>query len=231
MAASIALLDHTPVGNMNLPAVKICGFIDRQNLWEVAAIDGVDAVGLNFYPKSKRAISAELASKWQSEQNPREFGVIVVGVFVNAGLDQIRRLHGEGIIDVAQLHGTELPSDVADLVDRGIPVIKAHGLKSSTDLERIPLFPTNYHLIDAFAPGVWGGTGEAVDWSLLANWSKRGPASRRLVLSGGITPENAREAAERVKPSMIDVASGVEVSSGIKDVNLVKTLVKSLTDS
>jgi len=86
-------------------------------------------------------------------------------------------------------------------------------------------------LIDAFAPGVWGGTGEAVDWSLLANWSKRGPASRRLVLSGGITPENAREAAERVKPSMIDVASGVEVSSGIKDVNLVKTLVKSLTDS
>ncbi len=228
MAASIALLDHTPVGNSNLPAVKICGFIDSKNLRSVAAIDGVNAVGLNFYPKSKRAITREIAQAWQDEQNIREFGVIVVGVFVNAGLDEIRRLHGEGIIDVAQLHGTELPSDVADLVDRGIPVIKAHGLKSSADLNRIPLFPTNYHLIDAFAPGVWGGTGETVDWSLLAHWAETGSASRRLVLSGGINPENAREAAARVKPSMLDVASGVEASPGIKDVESVKTLVKSL---
>lgn len=231
MAASIALLDHTPVGNLNLPALKICGFIDPQNLRAVAAIDGVDAVGLNFYPKSKRAITKEIAQAWQDEQNIREFGVIVIGVFVNPSLHEVEELFARGLIDVAQLHGTESPEVVAHLMEQGIPVIKAHGLKSAEDLGSIDAFATPYHLIDAFAPGVWGGTGETVDWSLLADWSMSGPASRRLVLSGGITPENARQAAVQVKPSMLDVASGVETSPGIKDVNIVKTLVKSLTYS
>ena len=231
MAASIALLDRAPVGNSNLPAVKICGFTELSNLCEIAAIDGVDAIGLNFFPKSKRAITRETALDWKARWNLRELGVLIIGVFVNPTSSEVIQLHQDGIIDVAQLHGTEPPSQVAELIGQGIPVIKAHGLKSRDDLDAIESYSTPYHLIDAFAPGVWGGTGETVDWSLLRDWASSGPSSRRIVLSGGIRPDNVEAAASEVHPSMIDVASGVETSPGIKSADYVKNLLNQLNNS
>ncbi|QQL44025.1 phosphoribosylanthranilate isomerase [Sulfuriroseicoccus oceanibius] len=227
MAASIALLDQAPVGNSNLPAVKICGFTDLANLREIAAIDGVNAIGLNFFPKSKRYVTPATAREWTSAWDRKADGVVTVGVFVNAEQRQIIELFTSGVIDVAQLHGTESADEVSALTARGIPVIKAHGIRNAADINAMTQHPTAYHLVDAFAPGEWGGTGETVDWSLLTNWGDSHP-SHRLVLSGGLKPENIAEAVLCVHPAMVDVASGVESAPGVKDANRVKTFVTAI---
>jgi len=227
MAASIALLDQAPVGNPNLPAVKICGFTDLGNLREIAAIDGVNAIGLNFFPKSKRYISPETAREWTRSWNRQSDHVITVGVFVNAESTCIVDLFHSGVIDVAQLHGTESTAEVDALMAHGIPVIKAHGIRNAADIDAMTDHPTAYHLVDAFAPGEWGGTGESVDWSLLSNWSGRHP-QHRLILSGGLTPENVAAAVDIVHPAMVDVASGVESAPGSKDAIRVKTFVTAI---
>ena len=210
--------------------VKVCGFREEQNLQDVIAT-GVDAIGLNFWPRSKRYVTPELATAWvagfaQADQSR----VLRIGVFVDPSDDEVLALWASKTIQVAQLHGNEPPSQVQRLMAHGIPVIKAVGLRDISDMARATATGTQYVLVDAFAPGEFGGTGRQVDWTAVRNAWDRHP-NVRLILSGGITPQNASDALSVVRPQMLDVASGVESAPGRKDLDLCRQLVAAVRNA
>jgi phosphoribosylanthranilate isomerase len=199
-------------------SLKICGVTlatDAERLAEM----GIDALGANFWPQSKRYLDPATAGFL------RDLGgkILRVGVFVNAGPDLPRRLVEEGLIDVVQLHGDETPADAAVFRDAGIPFLKAIGVKGLADLELAREFGAAGILLDAHAPGVYGGTGQTIDWALARNFAEQNP-DLPLILAGGITPENVAKAVQAVRPAALDVASGAEIRPGVKDFAKVAAL-------
>ena len=217
---AIALLDEaTASGRV---AVKVCGIRDRESLVAVAAA-GVDAVGMNFWPRSKRFVPPAEAAGWVAAAPPQ---VLRVGIFVDPGDDEVLAAWGAGTIHAAQLHGNEPPAQCARLMAAGVPVIKAVGLRVQDDLARAAASGTPYVLVDAFAPGIFGGTGRTVDWATVRAAWDRVPAVR-LVLSGGLNPANVAAAVRAVRPAMVDAASGVESAPGVKDLAKVREFVSA----
>lgn len=205
-------------------SLKICGVRSRQDALRLAAMK-VDALGVNFWPDSKRYLDPNEAG-WLREM---EGAILRVGVFVNAdpmaAMDLVRR----GWIDVVQLHGDETPEDAAPFCDAGIPFFKAIGVKGLEDLSSAVRFGANALLMDAHAPGVYGGTGATFDWNTAVSFHREHP-HLPLILAGGITPRNAAEAVAAVRPAALDVASGAESSPGVKDFDKVAALLDSLGD-
>jgi phosphoribosylanthranilate isomerase len=135
-------------------------------------------------------------------------------VFVNAHLDEVVAAADANLLTLVQLHGDEGPSYCAEVARRtGAKVIKAARVQASADVQALRAFHTDFHLLDAYAPGVPGGTGETFGWDL----ARAHPRDRPLLLSGGLTPANVAEGIAAVRPFAVDVASGVEASPGIKD--------------
>ena len=194
------------------PRVKFCGFIEREGIQSAIAA-GADAIGLNFWPGSKRHVPPETARTWFDNGRP---AITRAGVFVNPRLEEVVSLLHSGLIDVAQLHGDESPAFTRSLLAEGVPVIRAFGFADETSLHRALEHGTPYLLADAPAPGAYGGTGRIIDWESLAGAARHHP-DIRLILSGGLNPGNAAAASAAVHPAMLDAASGVEVSPGIKD--------------
>ena len=184
---------------------------------------GVDALGANFWPKSKRYLDPESAGFLAS----LEGRILRVGVFVNAGTELPAKLFDSGWIDVAQLHGDEPESEILELQTRGIPVIRALGIASEEDLERAADCPADAVLLDAHAPGVYGGTGETIDWTAARRFVSNHP-EKPVILAGGITPENAADAAQTVRPCALDTASGSESAPGIKNFQKVAAMLQSI---
>jgi phosphoribosylanthranilate isomerase len=203
--------------------IKICGVtsaVDAQR----AAEFGADAIGLNFYPGSRRYLATEAATE-VAAAIPR--GVRKVGVFVNAdpkfACDEFDRLD----LDLIQLAGDETTEYLQSLGGR--PVMKAFRprLDDPASFISIKAFLANAELqhcmprlllIDTFQPGEYGGTGRATDWPrLLQLWNEIQGRAPALVLAGGLTPKNVRAAIQSVRPAAVDVASGVESSAGLKD--------------
>lgn len=196
--------------------IKICG-ITRNEDHLAAGLAGADRVGLNFYPRSKRYLSAEAAGLIDLESEPKP-----IGVFVNADVsticNQIQRYALAGV----QLHGDEPPEFLADLPD--LPIVRARRMDDrgvaaiAADLEaceaagRLP----DAVLVDAYTLGHYGGTGETVSWAGLADYRKW-LGNIPLILAGGLTAENVAEAIRTVRPYGVDTASGVECSPGVKD--------------
>ncbi len=205
-------------------SLKICGVTsaaDAQGLVEC----GVAALGVNFWPLSKRYISPDDAAPWLRAVRG---SILRVGVFVNAAVDFIAELHAQGLIDVAQLHGDESPEDLQQLLERGIPCIKAIGIRDEDDLAQLASYSAaNALLLDTAAPGVYGGTGATFDWSLAIEAMLRHP-EMPILLAGGITPSNAAEAIAKVHPAAIDIASGAESAPGVKDFHKVKALQSAI---
>jgi phosphoribosylanthranilate isomerase len=200
--------------------VKICGI----TAWDDARLSvdlGASALGFNFHPPSPRAISP--ADAWKIIRRLPPF-VEAVGVFVNwpplvvAALARALRLH------TVQLHGAESPEEVASLA-RTHRVIKAVQVKRGfrpTGLSRYR--GADGILLDGFARGLHGGTGRTLDWKLARAARRYG----RIILAGGLTPENIAEAIRVAEPYAVDVASGVEVSPGRKDPARLRALFAAI---
>ena len=202
--------------------IKICG-ITRAVDALAAAEAGADAIGLNFFLGSRRCISPSTAAEIV-QSIPRS--VIRVGVFVNATVAEVCQAHDELELDLIQLHGDEPPDFIWQLDGR--PVMKAFRLDASglapvaayleacDDLGVMPLML----MLDSFHQSSYGGTGVACDWYAAAKYWEL-PIAPPLVLAGGLTPANVRQAIQAVRPIAVDTASGVEMSPGIKDAGLI----------
>lgn len=197
--------------------IKICG-ITRLEDAQAALREGANAVGFVFWPKSPRCIDVERARAIVAEL-PRD--VLSVGVFVDQPADSVNELATRVGLSAVQLHGQE-NHDYVRLMSR--PVIKAVAI----DGDRLPDVsawqPDVMILLDVHDPVRKGGTGKTIDWVAAASIAVR----RKILLAGGLTPENVSEAIARVRPYGIDVSSGVEQSPGIKDHARIKALFEAV---
>jgi phosphoribosylanthranilate isomerase len=190
--------------------VKICGTTNLDDA-ERAATLGAWAVGLIFHAPSPRRCSQEEAARIAAALRRR---AEVCGVFVNQPLDRVADIADGVGLTMVQLHGDEGPAYCAEVARRtGLRVIKARQVRSGADLVALQAFHTDFHLLDAHAPGLRGGTGETFDWSLAARRRSHAP----VIVSGGLRPENVGEAIGVARPFAVDVASGVEAEPGRKD--------------
>lgn len=203
-------------------SLKICGVTTWSDANRLAEMS-VDALGVNFWPMSKRYLAAEEAT-WLLELAGK---ILRVGVFVNQAPDLPLRLLRDGYLDAIQLHGDETPDDAAAYRDAGVPFFKAIGVKTQADLERAAEYGAAGVLLDAHAPGIYGGTGEVFDWEVASEFRRRHP-ELPILLAGGIVPENAGLAAMSVQPAALDIASGAEISPGIKDFHKVAAFLNAL---
>jgi phosphoribosylanthranilate isomerase len=183
--------------------VKICGITNAPDAIAAAA-GGAGAVGFNFYLKSPRYVTPQEAARI-GEQLPRN--VIKVGVFVNAAPEELDDLAETAHLDVVQLHGDEPPS----AIPQNRRVWKALRVNSTFDPATLEEYRVEAFLLDAGQVGLYGGTGHTFDWRIAAG------SKHRIVLAGGLGPENVAEAIRIARPWGVDACSKLESSPGIKD--------------
>jgi phosphoribosylanthranilate isomerase len=215
----------TPLERFLDPAacsLKICGVTRRDDAMRLVSL-GVDALGVNFWPPSKRHLPPENAA-WLVDLRG---AILRVGVFVNQDAELPLRLIADGLIDVVQLHGDETPAAAEVYRQAGVPFFKAIGVKSRADLAHAADFHAAAILLDAHAPGVYGGTGATFDWNDAVDYKSHHPAIP-LILAGGIVPDNAALAVRTLRPAALDVASGAEHSPGVKDFAKVAALLAAV---
>ncbi|MGH7140408.1 MAG: phosphoribosylanthranilate isomerase, partial [Pirellulales bacterium] len=206
--------------------VKICGITTAEGA--LAAFHaGADAIGLNFYPQSRRFLDPRRAAT-VTDALPND--VAKVGVFVNAPPSEVRQIARDLRLDFVQLHGDEPPETIAELAD--LAVIRAFRLADDgwkpcreylNRCERLNAKPQAI-LIDAFHDGQYGGTGHSPDWSIVRRY-REFDIDVPLVLAGGLRPENVAEAIHTAQPDAVDTASGVESAPGTKDSGKVTAFV------
>ena len=207
--------------------IKICGITKPDDACLVAEA-GADAIGLNFYAKSKRYVAREIAKEIAAELPA---SVAKVGVFVNASAGEIRELASEVPLDYVQLHGDEPTEMIAELAP--LQVIRALRIRDSS-LEPVQSFldasgltpNLKAILLDAYSSSEYGGTGQSLDWEALAD-SRELFRDLAIVLAGGLTPDNVAQAIRLAQPFAVDTASGVESSPGVKDAQKVKAFVQN----
>jgi phosphoribosylanthranilate isomerase len=190
--------------------VKFCGITNLDDAAEAVRL-GAWAIGLIHYRESPRfcepAEATAIASAFRRKCE-------VVGVFVNAELDEIVGAVEDEGLTMVQLNGEEGPSFCAEISRRaGVRVIKAIHVASAADIHSAEALRSDFHLFDRRGDGLWGGSGESFDWGLLADHRSEVPA----IVAGGLRPENVAEAIAVTHPYAVDVASGVESEPGRKD--------------
>ncbi len=231
---------------MTLPfRIKICGVTNGHDA--IAAVTaGADALGLNFFRGSKRFVPVEKAAKIAADVRSSTGGpsVCLVGVFVNAVVDEIIQTVNAVKLDAVQLHGDETPEFVLAVDDalerisdnRRPMLIHAfrcqagnlgHVAQHLLACERpyAPLVPQAV-LLDAYTPGVYGGTGEVFDWNAVREHREQF-GGRPIILAGGLTPQNVAAAIQAAGPDAVDVASGVESSPGAKDAQRLRSFISA----
>lgn len=187
--------------------IKICGITNLDDAR--AAIDlGADALGFVFFKESPRNIPPKKAAAIMAKL---PVFTTTVGVFVNTPREEIQKIADETGIHVIQLHGDESPESCC-LSRRVIKGIRVKSLESLDLLKRYQHLVSAF-LLDTYAPHMPGGTGRAFNWDIAIEAKNFG----RIILAGGLTPENISEAVRRVKPYAVDVSSGVEREKGKKD--------------
>ena len=192
------------------PKVKICGLTNLDDARRAADL-GAWALGLIFHEPSPRACAESDALEIAAALHRR---ALVCGVFVNRPLDEVVAAADRIGLTMLQLHGDEGPAYCAEAARRtGCRVVKALQVRTQADLQAVEAFHTDFHMLDAHARGLRGGTGETFDWDLLRGRRARVP----VILSGGLTPANVAEGVAVAAPHAVDVASGVEAEPGRKD--------------
>ena len=186
--------------------VKICGITNREDA-RCAVEHGTDALGFIFFPPSPRYIRPEQAREIIRGLPPF---VTPVGVFVNEDRERIASVATSTGLRAIQLHGDESPEECRG---HAVPVIRALRVGRGFDPAAMEAYPVETFLLDTARPGLYGGTGETFDWT----FARAGVAYGRIILSGGINPENVTEAIRSVSPYAVDCGSGVEAEPGRKD--------------
>ncbi len=187
--------------------VKICGITDLDDAL-VCVESGADAIGFIFWEKSPRYIDPVVAGHITKRIPPF---VTTVGVFVDEKEKEIKDIIKEAGLCAIQLHGKESPSFCKRF--EGIKVIKAFRVRDERSVEDIGEYDVSAYLLDTFTEGKPGGTGRVFDWEIAKKVKEYG----RIILSGGLTPENVEDAVSAVQPYGVDVCSGVESRPGKKD--------------
>jgi phosphoribosylanthranilate isomerase len=195
--------------------VKICGITNLEDAI-FAAECGADALGFIFYPKSPRCITPEKAASIVSQLPPF---ITTVGVFVNEKPDEIMRIMRMTGIRALQLHGDE----TAETCKIWSLVIKSFRVKDMTDLGLLEQYGgISAYLLDTYSKTEHGGTGRIFNWDIAVEAKKMG----RIILAGGLTPDNIEAAVRHVKPYAVDVVSGVESEKGKKDLKRVREFIE-----
>lgn len=207
------------------PKVKICGVTLADDAARVGA-SGADYIGLNFWPKSKRYLAPERGSLIASVA--RSTGAIqVVGVFVDADLEEVTEVLSWVDLDIIQLHGDEHPEEVAAIAAATKrPIWKSVAIGSASDIEHLETWPAEVLLLDTPSTGK-GGSGKTFDWTHASD-ARRRYGSIKFALAGGLDPSNVAAAIDAVEPWAVDVASGVEVGPGVKDAAKVSAFVAAV---
>ena len=202
------------------PQVKICGLTSIDEAVACAAL-GADAIGLIFYPKSPRYVTAV-----QAEEISRALPVSVctVGVFVDETFDNIMRSAQTARLNAVQLHGVESPELVEKICNEGLKVIKVLFSNRKPLYTEAPHFPATAFLVECGGGPMPGGNARTWDFSLLKDFGKHFP----LVLAGGLSVNNIIEAVVQSQPDAVDISSGVERLPGQKDLSKVKTFIKTV---
>lgn len=198
--------------------VKVCGITNPGDA-RVAADAGADAIGMIFAESSRR-VSLEEALRI-SISLPDD--VLKVGVFVNAQPEEVLRTARDVGLDLAQLHGDETPETAAAIRGAGLPVMKAVRVRNAEALGALERFEADMFLLDTWSAKVRGGTGRRFDWGLAKSVKGRD----NILVSGGLTPENVREAIEFFEPYGVDASSSLEERPGKKDHERVRRFVSA----
>lgn len=203
---------------MSVVRSKICG-ITRIEDALIAAEAGADAIGLVFYAKSPRAVSIQQARDIVAALPAF---VTTVGLFVNASREELNDVLAGVALDLLQFHGDESPAE-CESYQR--PYIKALRVKPCDDIAQLaaPYAKARGILLDAYVPGVPGGTGAAFDWSLVPSG-----LLQPVILAGGLSAANVQAAIEQVRPYAVDVSGGVEAGKGIKDAAKIRAFMQAV---
>ncbi len=187
--------------------IKVCGITSASD-GLMAANAGANAIGLMFYEPSPRYVTLEQAAEIAAALPPL---VSRVGVFVDPDEELVNRAIEMASLDVLQFHGNETPEFCNSFNRRWI---KAFRIKDASSLEQLGEYSeAAAWLLDSYVKGAMGGTGHRFNWDLAAQAVAMG---KPIFLAGGLTPDNAAQAIEQVKPYALDVSSGVEESPGVK---------------
>ena len=197
--------------------VKICGITNEEDALLAVAM-GADAVGFVFAPSPRQVAIQKVYDI--TRRLPAE--ILTVGVFRDEHPDRVIEIVDKAGVKAAQLHGHETPEQVAHVMKSVRTVIKAV-TAGTVDASRANRFPTDLILVDAPAPG----SGEVFDWSLLGDV----PVGPRLILAGGLTPENVANGIRAARPRGVDVSSGVEDSPGHKDPVKVRRFIAAVREN
>ena len=191
---------------------KICG-ITRVEDALAAAYAGVDAIGLVFYDKSPRAVSIAQAQAIIAALPPF---VSTVGLFVNAPQAEVKHILEQVPLDVLQFHGDETPEQCDEYAR---PYFRALRMQPGVDIAHMAaqFMHAQAILLDAWVPGIPGGTGERFDWASIPT-----DLAKPLILAGGLNVDNIEQAMQQVQPWALDVSGGVEASPGIKDAEKIR---------
>lgn len=204
------------------PRVKICG-ITRESDVEAVCEMGADAIGFVFYDKSPRALSPEQARALSRKVSPF---VTRVGLFVDASEKQIQETIESAQLDLLQFHGNETEKQC---VKFNMPYIKAIRMAPDLDvLKVIQKYPSaSGFLLDTYKKGKPGGTGQVFDWNSIPS-TLRGVSDPAIILAGGLNPDNVVEAVKMLRPYAVDLSGGVESEPGIKNKNLIYSLMNEI---
>lgn len=201
--------------------IKICGLTRSEDV-SAAIGAGADAIGFVFYAKSPRYVTPDAAARLMARIPPF---VATVGLFVNATLQEVQQVLAQAPVSLLQFHGDETPeycTAVATVVNR--PFIRALRVGPGMAGADLLKYAQDYAdaaglLLDTFVDG-YGGGGKVFDWSLIPK-----ELAPQVVLSGGLSVQNATEAVLRVRPYAVDVSSGVEFEKGIKDADKIRAFI------
>ena len=201
--------------------VKICGVTDVEDA-RLAVRLGAWAIGMILWPGSARACPPEQADVIAAELRR---ATELVGVFVNATLDEVALAADRYGLSLLQLHGDEGPAYCREAARRtGCRVMKAARVKDAASIRRLEPFRTDLHLLDAHVREEYGGTGKTFDWDLVREHRAGVP----VVLSGGLTPDNVGAGIAAVGPFAVDTASGTEAAPGRKDPEKVTAFFRAV---